>query len=450
MIMTITTWLGAIPPLVIVLVVGGGYLFVLRRWSWPMVLDAVLLAAYYWRPALWPVVAFIGCVRHVPALAREVAVLLQLHTFDGWTLQIVLFLLPALRHYTRGGTPEKAPVADLPPMVDAKPAPLAPVPAEDLPLLANEWLQALNGDPTTPHVGVIGATRLGKTTFVGVLLAYRQSDLVIATPKAAQYDPWFGAEVARPIIHGVEMSYQPIEQAVSAVYREMLKRNAPGGSATPAITLVIDEWPQVVGELPNLAKKVINLLRMGAGCGIRLILMATDVNVRGWRMDGVAGVLDNLIFAKVENERKWSIGRLDANWRLLSPRRLDTAQVWGLAQRVTLTSRGWAGVRMWQALEAAPGGGADGLLGRLLADVGGGVLAGVGVSVGVGGSGGDFGVQTNKQTQTNAQTEATQRIALYRQWRAAGIKREQGRLIRQSQGEGLDDKEWAEAGKEPS
>lgn len=423
---TITTWLGTIPPIVIAVLIGAAYsLSVAGRWTWPMLLDGALLVLYIARPSLplllWSLL--FGCVRHTPALAREVAVLCRLQAFDGWTLHVALFVLPALQCYTVKSVPTSPPS-----MPEMKPtsAPTAP-PIEDLPLLASEWLHALNSDPTAPHVGVVGATRLGKTTFVGVLLAYRQGDFVITTPKAAQYDPWFGAEVARPVIAADEMSYAPIERAVTQVYQEMLHRNAPGGSATPAITLVIDEWPQVVGELPSLAKKVINLLRMGAGCGIRLILMATDVNVRGWKMDGSAGVLDNLVFARVEGDRQWSIGRLDPNWRVVSPRRLDTALVWGHAQRVSLAGRGWAGVRRPAA---------DPLLGGLLARVegmGGGLLAPT------------PGVQTHTHTHTNEAAE--RRIAMYVDWRRIGIKKEQARALRHTSSDGLDDTEWAEAGK---
>jgi hypothetical protein len=37
---------------------------------------------------------------------------------------------------------------------------------------------------------------------------------------------------------------------------------------------------------------------------------------------------------------------------------------------------------------------------------------------------------------------------MYRVWRANGITRDQARVIRKADGDGLDDREWAEAGKE--
>ena len=420
---TITTYLSTIPPLVIVVAVALLYVFVFGgRWQWPMVVDAGMLAIYYWRPATWPVLLFVALIRHVPALARELVVIFRLNEFDGWTIRILLFVLPALRVYQKDAPLVQADrpgafgqTVALPPMIEGKKEQAAPA---ELPLLLGEGLKLLNADPTAPHVGVIGATRLGKTTFVGVLLAHRQGEFVIATPKAAQYDPWFGADVARPVIdmQNSSVDYAPIEQAVTNVHQEMLRRNTPGASATPALTLVIDEWTQVVSELPNLAKKVINLLRMGAGCGIRLILMATDVNVRGWHMDGNAGVLDNLVFARVEDGRVWSVGRLDPNWRMVAPRRLDTQLVPGLAARVSLAGRGWAG-------------GGDSLLGGLLGA----------------GAGGNAPPRTDTNKQTH--TDADKRIAMYMAWSAAGTKKEQARAIRHSMGAGLDDAEWAEANK---
>jgi hypothetical protein len=330
--------------------------------DWPMVLDGMLLALYIWRPSIpaLAVVAFLGSIRHIQPWALEFASWFHVQDYQGWTIRFWFFLLPGLQDEQKPASADRpgtfGQTIALPPMVEVE----KKAPEVEPPLLLDAGLRSLNGDPTAPHVGIIGATRLGKTTFVGVLLAYREGDLVIATPKAAQYDPWFGADVARPAIDlaAGNVDYSPIDQAVSSVHQEMLRRNTPGASATPALTLVIDEWTQVVSELPGLAKKVVNLLRMGAGCGIRLILMATDVNVRSWRMDGMAGVLDNLVFARVEDGRRWSLGRLDPNWHLVSPRRLDTGQVHGLAARVSLAGRGWAGVR---------GSVPDSLLGGLLA-----------------------------------------------------------------------------------
>ena len=335
---TITTYASTIPPFVIVLIIAGGYLFFAAgHWSWPMLLDALLLAIYYARPATWPAMLLIGVIRHTPAFAKEFANLvnLQVYDADSWTFIAGVFMLPALKHYAIPAAP-----ISLPALPIMSPSPIYIADA-DVPMTLAEGLKVLNTDPTAPHVGIIGATRLGKTTFVGVMLAYRESKLVIATPKSAVDDPWFGADVARPAAGTMDLDYSPIEQAIANVHQEMLRRNQPNVTDRSTITLVLDEWPELA-ELPGVVKKVVQLIRRGAAAGIRLIFLATDVNVRSWRMDGMAGVLDNLAFARVEDGRRWSLGRLDPNWRLLSPRALDTVQVQGLAARVSLAGRGWA------------------------------------------------------------------------------------------------------------
>ncbi len=309
---------------------------------WPMLIDGALLALYLWRPG-WGVlacVAFLGSVRHIEPWALTVAGWFHCHEHQGWTLRFWLFALPALRQYTNEARPKiSAPLVPLPPMVETKPAP-----APDLPLLLGEGFKLLNNDPTAPHVGIIGATRLGKSEFVGVLVAHRRdTTLVIATPKSAIDDPWFGADAARPAAGATDLDYSPIDQAITKVHQEMLRRNQPNVRDRSGITLILDEWPELA-EIPGVVKKVVQMIRRGAAAGIRLIFIATDVNVRSWRMDGMAGVLDNLVFARVDDGRQWSVGRLDPNWRLVSPRQLDTGQVHGLAARVSLAGRGWAAV----------------------------------------------------------------------------------------------------------
>lgn len=420
--------------------------------DWPMILDGVLLALYLWRPG-WVVlgaVALLGSVRHIDAWTLVAAKWFKCAEHQGWTLRLWLFLLPALIRYTNQKAHADIPGATiaLPPMVEVEKKQPTLMPESEMPLLLGEGFKLLNSDPTAPHVGVIGATQLGKTTFVGVLLAHRQGNaLVIATPKSEIDDPWFGAEVARPAASEDDMDYSPIDQAISKVHKEMLRRNMPGVRDRSGITLVLDEWHELA-EIPGVVKKVVQMIRRGAAAGIRLILMSTDVNVKSWKMEGMAGVLDNLVFARVEDGRRWSLGRLDPNWRLLSPRRLDTGQVHGLAARVSLRGREWTGARV-----SVPPAGAGGLLGGLPASVPVAGSVGVvpeGVRVPVGGVGGmppDPALQTQTNANKQTQTEAEQRIAIYIEWRAADVKKEQARTIRRSIGAGLDDAEWAEAGK---
>jgi hypothetical protein len=70
------------------------------RWEFraSMLPDAGLLILLAARPSVgllaW--VALLLAVRHVPTLARDLAMLMRLAEFDGWTARAVLFALPAL------------------------------------------------------------------------------------------------------------------------------------------------------------------------------------------------------------------------------------------------------------------------------------------------------------------------------------------------------------------
>ena len=129
------TPLVSIPPWAIALVMALVYIFFVGgRWSWPCLVDFGLLGAYLWRPALLPVVLFVFAVRHVPAFARQLAMILELPKYDGWTLRIALFLLPALDRYVTQMSseedeeeePEAAPVYVPVSGIDIAPAHTAP------------------------------------------------------------------------------------------------------------------------------------------------------------------------------------------------------------------------------------------------------------------------------------------------------------------------------------
>mgnify|MGYP001571479652 FL=1 len=97
---TITTYAASIPPFVIVLLISGGYLFFAAgHWSWPMLLDALLLAIYYVRPATWPAMLLIGVIRHSSWLSDEIARLGNADQAVGMTRAVWLFVLPTLNRY---------------------------------------------------------------------------------------------------------------------------------------------------------------------------------------------------------------------------------------------------------------------------------------------------------------------------------------------------------------
>jgi hypothetical protein len=424
---TITTWLASIPPVVIVILLGLAYCYLAAgRWSGPMLLDAGLAALYLWRPSLGMLafVLLLLSVRHVPAFAREVVVMFKLDEFEGWTMRVLIFTLPALRTYATSHQDRPGAFgATLVPAVG--PTVALPTPATSkAPLRPAEWLGAVNDDATAPHLGVVGPTRLGKTTFVLAALGRRAGRLVVTTPKGQDTDPWGGvaAHRLRADLEARSYDWQPIASAIDSVHYEMLKRNATAKAKdAEQITLVVDELSTTLANCDRKVKQqIMELWNMGAGAGIRLVVIDPEVNAAAWGVVGRRDILGNLVFARVEAPgRSWAIGRLDPNGRLLDPLSLDTAGLVLLAEQAQLAGREWIGVPPAEGLSVPPPAAPPP----------------------------DSALQTDRQTQTDAQTEVEQRILKYVEWRKAGIKREQAALIRQGDGEGLNNNEWAEAGK---
>src|SRR5215216_415120 len=87
--------LANVNPYLIVVVLGLAYLHrACRRWRWPLIVDPLLLALYAWRPSLG-MLAFVlalYAVRHVSALARDVAIAFNLEEFEGWPPRLLVFL----------------------------------------------------------------------------------------------------------------------------------------------------------------------------------------------------------------------------------------------------------------------------------------------------------------------------------------------------------------------
>lgn len=98
--MTILPYLTSIPRPVVALLFLAIYGAIVRwRFAPPMLVDIALLGLLIYRPSLG-LLAWVAClmiVRHTPALSADVAALLGLDAFDGWTARLVVFALPALR-----------------------------------------------------------------------------------------------------------------------------------------------------------------------------------------------------------------------------------------------------------------------------------------------------------------------------------------------------------------
>ncbi len=390
------------------------------RWRWPMLCDATLIALYATRPSV-PLLVFglvVVVVRWFAPFAAIVAETLHVNEWGGLSFPAALFLLPGLQVYVRGTARHDR--ATLPPVQVATGATtrLEAPQVHARPLESAEWFAACNDDPTAPHLGIIGPTQHGKTTFALALAGRRIGEFVITTTKD---DTWAGGEVIRPriLLDQGRVDWLPIVDAIRRVHFEMLRRNVEHDTQAPQLTLIIDEFSTTLGNVPRETRdQILEIWSMGASCGIRTIVIAQEVNARAWGLEGRRDILGNLLFARVSTGRLWALGRLDPNGGLTDPQPLDTGRLVALATEARLAGRGWQGV-----------------VARSVGSVPGGCLPPTAQQT-----------HTNtQQTQTNGTKEA--RIALYMKWRAAGMGRETARALRQSDGDGLDDSEWADAGK---
>lgn len=316
-----------------------------RDATWLLDAGAVLLYAWLPVPATLALVVVQCAVRRVPTLARECAVLLRIDEPAGWTLHALLFALPGLRAYATNG-----------------PAPAAPATGQttalELPPMAIwEWLKWANEDETSPHLGIVGPTRAGKTTLALAALGRRQGELVIVSPKAEETDPWGGASVVRMRVDlgSGQADFSPLANAVRQAHREMLRRNAEGGIAQEqTLTLVIDEYTTLVAEQPEIRPLVLQLWTMGASAKVRVVVIAPEVSVRAWGIEGRGDVRENLVFIRLAPDRSAQMFRIDGQARPVTPRRLDTRPVRQLAAQAQLSHRVWSGLSVSVCPSEAP------------------------------------------------------------------------------------------------
>jgi hypothetical protein len=332
-------------PRVVAVVLALAWLGVAcTHWRWPMAFDAALIALYATRPSV-PLLVFglvVVVVRWFAPFAAIVAELLHVNEWGGLSFPAALFLLPGLQVYVRGT--ERHDRATLPPVQVATGATTrleAPARTHARPLESAEWFAACNDDPTAPHLGVIGPTQLGKTTFALALAGRRAGAFVVTTTKD---DAWASADVTRPAIRLDQglVDWAPVTEAIGAVHFEMLRRYGERDTQAPTLTLIIDEFTTTLANIPPKAKQQITeIWSMGAAASIRTIVIAQEVNARAWGLEGRRDILGNLLFARVSTGRLWALGRLDPNGGLFDPRPLDTARLVALATEARLAGRGW-------------------------------------------------------------------------------------------------------------
>lgn len=225
---------------------------------------------------------------------------------------------------------QDAPVIYAPPAPDFLPSDHTPI---------REWMGRINHQPDkTPHLAVTGPSGSGKTTFVLSVLADRPGRLVIATPKAQRTDPWGGFPAVR--LNAADMSYAPLGSAIKAVYAEMLRRNAQNSETTDDwLTLAIDDYSTVVGELPDLKPTILRMLTLGRSVRIRLVIIDTETNVKAWGIEGRGEARNNLIYVELEEDTH--AARMFRWKERERPATLDVAAVPGIVAQARLTGRAW-------------------------------------------------------------------------------------------------------------
>lgn len=354
----LTTYSRSIAALLIVILLGA----MAPRWRWAILVDTALLGLYGYvaNPRLLVLAAAMAAVRWVPAFAAIIGGALNVPTWGGLSLPVALFALPGLAAFTSSPKRIEQAKAELPPIVASTGRTTRLEASVHARVMGPaEWMRAVNDDATAPHLGVVGPTRLGKTTFVLAALGRRPGELVITTPKDAGTDPWGGADTARLTIdlQSRAMDWTPIAQAIGDVHFEMLQRYTQGrAKGAERLTLVIDELSTTLANTPkDTRKQLIELWNMGAGASIQLIVIDPEVNSAAWGIVGRRDILGNLQFAQVVPGRLWALGRLDPNGRLVDPIPLDTDRLVALAGESWLGGRGWCGAPAVGGSAGAPG-----------------------------------------------------------------------------------------------
>lgn len=215
-----------------------------------------------------------------------------------------------------------------------------------LPLRA--WFDRANQQPDrTPHLAATGPSGSGKTTLILALLQDRPGRFVIVTPKSRRADPWGGLPVVR--LRPEDMSFSVIGEAVEAVYTEMLRRNAEDADVDDDwLTLVVDEYSTVIGKLPALKEKVLDMITLGRSARIRVIILATETNVKAWGWEGRGEARANVLFIECEEDTyrawlfRWGKEREEIDTRQLpqiAARPLSETRLWAAAPAPVLSDR---------------------------------------------------------------------------------------------------------------
>lgn len=284
-------------------------------------------------------------------------------TTSGRTFDALSFVRPEARARLQPAAAASASAAPIVAPIAAPPTVATPVPQtpqSDTTLLSvRQWLNVLNHQPDrVPHVAAAGASGSGKTTLILAALHDRPGRFLIVTPKSRRADPWGGLPVVR--LRREDMSFEPIGAAVEAVYQEMLRRNAVDADVDDDwLTLIIDEFSTVIGKLPDLKERVLDMVTLGRSSRIRLILLATETNVKAWGWEGRGEARHNVVFVECEEDHSAALYRWGRPHHAM-----DTDMVPLLASRPLPLARWWTPPQSTQSARAPKALCADDLLFR--------------------------------------------------------------------------------------
>lgn len=389
------------------------WIAIARPWRSALLLDAALALLTIYRP--WPILLALAVVqiayRWSPPLATFIGELLD-ERFDGLTIALVRWWLPGWAPTTeRRG---KQLLDRAPALVQRTGATLGetialaspqPVAQERAPMPIGRWLHLLNDQPDdAPHTFIAGGSGTGKTTFARAVLAGRSGPVAIIGVK--QDDAWAGAATYLSSARG---------PALAALRLEITRRQDANDRS--GLTIVFDDYTRLAELEPDAGALFREVADIGRTLRLRLIVLARGRLVAGTKTSGESDLREHFVFINLSRSHGATM-EYDGD---TIP--LDTT---GLDREVAALPPLDAG-RVWRPP----------------------------LAVCVDTKGADSTLQTHTHTQTHGANasdgrftpEAEARIATYVQWRSAGLTRDQARAIRQGTGEGLDDREWAEAGK---
>lgn len=251
--------------------------------------------------ALWVLpagVAVFGCAATVPEIRQELSAVLPPET-----RRLLAAPAQSLGQWVRTGQlPARAALA--PPQAPRKPqAAPAPQAAAAGPLRPAEWLRTLNGEPDrAPHSLIIGPSGAGKTTLAAAVLGKRGGATVVLSPKVNAGN-WRGAET---ITLDDEGSYAPLAAALGALEREKRRRIVAlrRGEALKPLTVVLDETPELVANVPDTGPFVVSMASIGRELGMRLVLLSTSERVGALGIKGRGDTLANFVRVDLDRDRR--------------------------------------------------------------------------------------------------------------------------------------------------